>query len=81
MDSRQQREGLFPGNTIPTVDAPWNSTAFLAPQHPQAAPSSHPRPVPGQPHGHASVVQDVMVSDWYPGAPDANACIVFSSHQ
>ena len=66
MDSRQQRKDLLPGDTIPAVEALWNATAFLAPQHPQEAPSSCPLPVSGQPHGHVGVVRDAMVSDWYP---------------
>jgi hypothetical protein len=65
MDSPQQREDHFPENTIPAVDAPWN-TAFLAPQYPQAAPSFHPISAHGQPHG---LVQDAMVSDLYPDVP------------
>jgi hypothetical protein len=60
MDPPQWREDHFQGNTIPAVDAPWNATAFPAPQPPQAAHSSHPLPVPGQPHGHAGIVRDTV---------------------
>jgi len=50
----------FHGNSSPAAGASWNATAFMAPQHPQSALSSNPRPLPGQPWGHAGVLQDDM---------------------
>ena len=43
----------------------WSVTASMFPQDPQSAPSSNPRPLPGQPWGHDGILQDDMVSDWY----------------
>jgi hypothetical protein len=64
MNSLQRREIQFPRDAPPAADAPWNATAFPAPQYPQSAPpSSYPRPVPDQLRGHAGVVRDAMVSD------------------
>jgi hypothetical protein len=68
MDSPQRREDHFLRSAPPAADAPWNTTAFPAPQHPQSAPSPYPRPIPGQLRGHAGVVRD-MVSDWHCDVP------------
>jgi hypothetical protein len=66
MDSPQQHEVLFLGDPFHVADALWNATAFPAPQHPQPAPSSDRdrHPLTGQPHGHASVLRDAVVSNW-----------------
>ncbi|KAF8477778.1 hypothetical protein DFH94DRAFT_694588 [Russula ochroleuca] len=59
MSSQQQYDICFPWNTSPAADAPWDATAFTAPQHPRSVPSSYP-PVPGQLRGHAGVVRDAV---------------------
>jgi hypothetical protein len=68
MSSQQQYDICFPWNTSPAADAPWDATAFTAPQHPRSVPSSYP-PVPGQLRGHAGVVRDAVVSDRLHGVP------------
>jgi hypothetical protein len=60
----------FQGNSSPAAGAPWNATAFPAPQHlaavcVQSAPSSYRRPPTGQPLDHARVLQDAVVSNWH----------------
>jgi hypothetical protein len=71
MDFPQQREVLFLGNQFHAADEPQNATAFPAPQHPQPAPSfdRDRRPLPGQPHGHAGVLRDAVVSNWHRDIP------------
>jgi len=53
-------EDQFHGNSSPATGASWSATVFMAPEHPQSAPSSNPRPLPGQPWGHAGVLQNNM---------------------
>lgn len=53
MDFPQQRGTHFPENA--------DATDALE----SAIPSSYRCPVLGQPHGHAGVVRDAMVSDWH----------------
>lgn len=83
MDSPQRREFQFPRDSPPAANAPWNTTTFLAPQHPQTAPPSYLCPVSDQLHG---VVRDVMVSNGIvilcsPINDDTNACAHSSSLQ
>lgn len=52
MNFPQQRGTQFPGN--PSVTDP-----------PQSATPSYRCSVLGQPHGHAGVVSDAVVSDWH----------------
>ena len=59
----QQYGHQFQGSSSPAAGAPWNATAFPAPQHPRSAPSSYRFPPPGQPRDHAGVLRDAMVSN------------------
>ena len=67
MDFPQQREVLSLVNPFHAADEPQNAAAFPAPRNPQPAPSpdGDRRPLPGQPQGHAGVLRDAMVSNWY----------------
>ncbi len=66
MDLPQQGEGLFPGNLPHAADAHWDrgAYAFPAPQHPQSEPFSDRRLLLEQPHAHAGVQRDTVVSNW-----------------
>ena len=66
IDFPQQHEVRFLRNPPQAADPPRNATAFPAPR-PQLAFSSDcdRRPLPGQPHDHASVLQDAVVSNFH----------------
>jgi hypothetical protein len=89
MDFPQQHEVLFLGDPFhAAVDSePQFVTAFPAPQHPQPAPSSDcdRRPLPGQPHGHAGVLRDPVVSNLHRDIPTFTRAhtpvLFFSSHR
>jgi hypothetical protein len=58
----------FPVNSSPAAGAHQSTIAFPAPQlsqHMRSVPASNRRPVPGQPHDHAGVVRDAVVSNSY----------------
>src|SRR6266576_3036266 len=78
-------EDQFQGNYSSAAGASWSATAFIAPQRAQSAPSSDPRPLPGQFRGHAGVQRDNMVRGWhYMSSPPRGftcVCRLTSSHQ
>ena len=56
-------EDQFHGDASTAVGTSWSVTTSMIPQHPQSAPNR--RLLPGQPWGHADILQDDMVSDQY----------------
>ena len=77
----------FPVNSSHAADTPQSDPAFLVHPHPQSATTPYSHPLLGQPHCHAGILRDVLVSNWHRDhIPPltfmmTHVRIAFSSHQ